>query len=193
MSVTPEALGAEIIRQSSLFLHLKEISPNTKWDDPRTPGPEKELNDLLIAVMKEAGWPSGAPYCAGFAEGVVVLAMRRLDVDESIVTKFRKLMTPHCMTSFANFKAVGKISQIPDAGAIWLAQHGTTDMGHAGIVRVAIGNGRMRTTEGNTSAEFIDDAKERQGDGIYSRERNMRLNGKLRTVGFVNPSAILSL
>lgn len=186
-------LGAEIIRQASLFLHLKEISPNSKWDDPRTPQPEKDLNDLLIKVMKEAGWGPGAPYCAAFAEGVTVLALRRLGVADGIIRAFRKLMTPHCMTSFANFKKVGAITQTPGPGSIWLARHGSTDMGHAGIVVKTTETGNMNTVEGNTSAEFVDTEKERQGDGIYARRRPMRGAGKLKTEGFIDPSAILAL
>jgi hypothetical protein len=194
MSLTAQNLAVEIKRQANLFLHLKEVVSNQRWDNPLTPSPEKALSDYLVAAMKEAGWPPGAPYCAAFAEAMVVLALRNLGADTALVNRFRGLMTPHCVTSFNNFNRLNLIESKPSSGAIWLARHGNTDSGHAGLVTsdYAYSSTRMATIEGNTSAEFITDDKERQGDGIYARTRTVQ-NGKLKTLGFISPVSVLSL
>lgn len=189
-----QVLGAEIVRQARIFLHLQEVVPNRKWDDPRTPEPEKALSELLSKEMQSAGWPPGAPYCAAFAEAVSVLAMRRLGVDEWSIFVYRKAFTPHCVTTFNNFQKLGAVSSVPAIGGVGLARWGKTSRGHCWVaVQPSKTFESMATIEGNTSAQFISHAKERQGDGIYERTRNTRQNGQLKTLGFVNPAHILGL
>lgn len=191
--ITPALLGAEIIRQASLYANLYEKRPNAEWDDPRTPEPERALNAQLIAVMQEAGWEAPWAYCAGFAEGMVILALRRLGYQSAQYSRVRKLITPHVMTTVRNLAGADALSAAPVPGCLWLARHGSTDKGHAGIAVNVRGGGTMTTIEGNTSSTYQGPEKDRQGDGIFYRERNWGSNGNLKTMGFLTPDAILRL
>ena len=190
--VTPAILAAEIIRQAKLYENLLERRPNAEWDDPRTPDAERALNAQLNAVMAEAGWEAPWPYCMSFAEGMVILALLRLGYQSAQFSRVRKLITPHVMTTVRNLSGIKALSARPVEGALWLARHGSTDRGHAGIV-VANFTGTMTTIEGNTSSTFESAEKDRQGDGVFRRARNWESNGKLKTMGFLTPEAIMSL
>ena len=101
-------------------------------------------------------------------------------------------MTPHCVTSAGNFKQVGLLSREAAIGAVWLARHGSTSNGHAGLV-TAISPTTMATIEANTSLDATTPAKEREGDWITTRLRDPATNGKLRTLGFISPADIVRL
>ncbi len=186
------SLGREIIRQASLYENLLECRSNAEWDNPATPEAERALNAQLTAVMKEAGWEAPWAYCMSFAEGMVILALRRLGYRPEQTTRLRKLITPHVMTTVRNLSATDHLSVLPVTGALWMARHGSTDKGHAGIV-IHTRQGGMTTIEGNTSSTYQGPDCDRQGDGIFRRERNWETNGGLKTMGFLSPEHILRL
>ena len=101
-------------------------------------------------------------------------------------------MTPHCVTSAGNFGKLRLLSPTAAPGAIWLARHGSTSNGHAGIV-TALRGVSMATIEGNTSLDPSSDAKEREGDWITARIRPLKGSGSLVTLGFITPASILKL
>ena len=72
-------------------------------------------------------------------------------------------MTSHCVTSAGNFRARKLPTVKPVRGAVWLARHGATSDGHAGIVAAASGKS-MSTIEANTSLDPATPAKDREGD-----------------------------
>lgn len=189
--LAPEVLAHAIIREASRFIGLREVKPNTDWDNPSTPGPDTALARELRALMRPSPWEEGWAYCAAFAEGVVAAALLRL-VPPAETARFRAVMGPHCVTAAGAFRARGLLTQSPQPGSIWLARHGTTSNGHAGIVCTTKGT-KMATIEANTSLDPSTPAKEREGDWITNRLRGTQLNGSLRTLGFVTPDAILSL
>lgn len=189
--ITSAQLGAEIVRQASLYQNLLETRPNTEWDNPATPEPERALSNQLKAVMGEAGWEAPWAYCAAFAEGMVILACRRLGFEEVKISRIRKLMTPHVMTTARNLAKAGLLDDLPSPGSVWLARHRETDKGHAGIVVTRTDPYAMRTIEGNTVGSFKDSASDRQGDGIFLRHRARLANGDLNTQGFFNPDKML--
>lgn len=184
-----EALGHEIIRQASRFIGLREVRPNADWDNPKTPQRDAALADELRLLMRPAPWEPGWAYCAAFCEGVVTEALRALGVSPAA---FARVMTPHCVTSAANFKARGLLTSEPEAGAIWLARHGSTSNGHAGIFTARRGTS-MATIEANTSLDPDTPEKDREGDWITTRLSYLKGRGSLATLGFINPSAILKL
>ena len=106
--------------------------------------------------------------------------------------RWTKLMTPHCVTSARNFRARNLLTDKPARGAVWLARHGKTANGHAGIVTAASGRS-MSTIEANTSLDPTTSAKDREGDWITTRVRSVGGTGRLKTMGFVTPESILKL
>ena len=98
------------------------------------------------------------------------------------------------MTSYRAFKERGLIHDTPSPGSLWLAQHGQTDQGHAGIVVRTESVVQMITIEANTSADpNASGAQNREGDWITQRIRNRTGAGDLHTRGFVRPASILKL
>ena len=119
-----EQLGHEIIRQASRFIGLREVKPNADWDNPQTPQRDATLAGELRALMRPSPWEEGWAYCAAFAEGVVTAALKALGSTADQIAKWQRVMTPHCVTSAANFKSRGLLSDDPETGAVWLARHG---------------------------------------------------------------------
>lgn len=186
------ALSSAIIRQASKFIGLREVIPNAKWDNPRTPGKETELCAELIAMMRPSPWQPGWAYCAAFCEGVVVAALREVGASERQVGKFAKVMGPHCVSAARAFGALKLLDKKPSPGAIWLARQGRTASGHAGIVTASMGN-RVATIEANTSLDSTDSSKDREGDWITTRLFTATGRGTLHTLGFVTVAGILEL
>jgi hypothetical protein len=149
----------------------------------------KELREL----MRPTPWQEGWAYCAAFAEGMVVSALRRLGAQEAQIRRFAKHHTAHVMTNARAFRGLDLLSGVPTPGALWFARHGATDRGHEGICLTGAQNGRMSTVEANTSLDPSSPEKEREGDWITTRVRGVRSNGTLKTQGFLPVSAILAL
>lgn len=190
--MTSADLSNAIVRTASRFIGLREVKANAEWDNPATPGSETALSGELRAMMRPAPWEPGWAYCAAFAEGVVTTALRSLGATPDEVARFASVMSPHCVTAANRFRQRGLLSQLPAPGAIWLARHGSTSNGHAGLV-TAISPTTMATIEANTSLDATTPAKEREGDWITTRLRDPATNGKLRTLGFITPEAVTML
>ena len=190
--MTSDALATAVMRQASRFIGLREVKPNSDWDNPSTTGPDRALVDELRSLMRSSPWEPGWAYCAAFCEGMVLAALRSLSATPEQIKRWQSAMTPHCVTSAANFGKLGLLSPTATLGAIWLARHGATSNGHAGIV-TAVRGVSMSTIEGNTSLDPSSDAKEREGDWITARIRPLKGSGSLVTLGFITPAAILKL
>ena len=190
--MTSDALATAVMRQASRFIGLREVKPNAEWDNPSTAGPDRALVDELRSLMRSSPWEPGWAYCAAFCEGMVIAALRSLSATPEQIKRWQSAMTPHCVTSAANFGKLGLLSPTATLGAIWLARHGNTSNGHAGIV-TALRGVTMSTIEGNTSLDPSTDAKEREGDWITARIRPLKGSGSLVTLGFITPAAILKL
>jgi hypothetical protein len=192
MKVTPEVLGDQIIREAGRFVGLREVRRNSDWDNPKTPERDTALAAELKRLMRPSPWEEGWSYCASAVEGWVVAALQALDFPDAKIARWRKVMTPHCVTSAGNFRARGLLTERPVRGAIWLARHGSTSNGHAGIVTATSGRS-MSTIEANTSLDPTTAAKDREGDWITTRLRGAGGTGSLKTMGFVSPASILAL
>ncbi|MCB1275026.1 hypothetical protein [Prosthecobacter sp.] len=190
--MTSDQLAQGIIRHASRFVGLREVKPNANWDNPSTPGPDRALVDELRSLMRQSPWEEGWAYCAAFAEGMVLAALRSLAATPTQIKRWQQTMTPHCVTSAGNFRKLGLLSASAEPGSIWLARHGRTSKGHAGLVTTVRGLS-MATIEGNTSIDPSTSAKEREGDWITNRIRFLKGSGTLNTLGFVTPTSILKL
>lgn len=187
-----ERLGAQIIREAGRFVGLREVKSNAVWDDPTTHGPDAVLSEVLSKMMRPSPWEPGWAYCAAFAEGVVVTALRNIGYMPDEISRFAKVMSPHCITAARNFRERGLLMNEAAPGSIWLAQHKGTSNGHAGIVTACRGNS-LATIEANTSLDASDPRTDREGDWITTRLFHWRGRNALQTLGFVTPKAILKL
>lgn len=179
----------EIIRNAKRFTGLREVKPNAEWDNPKTPTRESMLSEELRKLMRPSPWEPGWAYCAAFCEAVVSAAIAHLGTPEQ-VQKFRDSMNSGVLASRNRFRELGMLSKFPSPGSIWLAQHGSTNNGHAGIV-VSLTEVNLCTIEANTSLDSTDSAKDREGDWITGRVFGHSGRGTLKTVGFVTPASIL--
>ena len=192
MNVSPETLGDQIVREAGRFVGLREVRQNSDWDNPKTPERDTALAEELRQLMRPSPWEEGWAYCAAYTEGVITAALRVLGFSETKIKRWSKVMTPHCVTSAGNFRGRGLLTEKPVRGALWLARHGTSSNGHAGIVTATSGRS-MSTIEANTSLDPTTSAKDREGDWITTRLRSVSGTGNLRTMGFVTPASILAL
>jgi len=193
--ITETALANMILKIALEFVGLKEIKPNARFDDPKTPGVDVEKCERLRAMMRPAPWKEGWAHCAAFVEGVVCEALRRCGATEEMVQRFARIHGAHVMTNVREVIRLGLLSPAPSIGALWLAQFGSTSKGHEGIVQVPVVNpGRMTTVESNTSAGPAQTANgDREGDWITSKSRSHRTNGKLKTRGFLSIASIIKI
>lgn len=189
-----DTLALAILGNARRFVGLKEVKPNAQWDNPATPGPDTELVQELLRRMRKAPWPDGAAYCAAFAEAMIVAGLEQCGATPEQIQRFARVMGAHCMTSYRAFRDLGLIHDTPTPGSLWLAQHGSTDQGHAGLVIRTEDTSRMMTIEANTSSDpNASGAQNREGDWITQRIRNRTGAGDLHTRGFVRPASILRL
>ena len=84
--MTSDQLAQGIIRHASRFVGLREVKPNANWDNPSTPGPDRALVDELRSLMRQSPWEEGWAYCAAFAEGMVLAALRSLAATPTQIT-----------------------------------------------------------------------------------------------------------
>lgn len=189
----PATFTRALISVATDFVGLVEVESNATWDDPTTAPVEVEKSRLLSSTMSLYGWDPGEPYCAGLLGAVVTLACRKLGLDD---TEFRRIWTAHCMTNVRKFARLKLLdpATAPTEGALMLMRRGDTENGHAAIVQAVDGlypNRTLATVEGNTSRTLK--GSQRQGDGIFTKVRNVNRNGDLITQGFVSVKALLTL
>jgi hypothetical protein len=194
VTLTAEVLGNQIVREAGRFVGLREVKPNAAWDNPKTPGPDAQLVLELKSLMRPSPWQEGWAYCAAFAEAMVRIALIRLAITPKEAAKFLDVMSPGVLVTFNRFKERKLISPNPAIGAIWLARHGSTAQGHAGIVTSrSLAAVNISTVEGNTSLDSRDPTQDREGDWITPRTFPTSGRGDLHTLGFITPEAILKL
>lgn len=184
-------LTKRIITNATNLVGLVEVKENSHWDNPKTPFRDVDLDVWLRTWMgKVSGWEPGAPYCVAMDGAVVAASLYQLGLEYE---KFLDHWTAGVMNNVEAMKKLNLLESKPSLASVWLAQHGDSWQGHAGIVLVpSIPN--MTTIEGNTSAgPTADEASQRQGDGIWIRTFPTTGRGDLHTRGFMPVSSILAL
>ena len=190
LAAPADKLARLIIAEARRYCGLREVKPNASWDNPDTPGPDTALVAELRAGMRQSPWEDGWAYCAAFAEHIIAAALLKWGASQAQIAKWHATMSPHCMTAVRSFRLLRLLSTTSVPGALWLARHGTTENGHAGLVELSHAP-QMDTIEANTSSG--QSGSQRDGDWITTRLRPISGPGDLRTQGFVHPSSILRL
>lgn len=88
----------------------------------------------------------------------------------------------HCLTVFRESQS--KVVKDPQPGDLIIWRFGNTSNGHVGIIEKLLGEGRCMTIEGNTSNS---QSVEREGDGVFSKNRSLKGSEQMRVVGFIRP------
>lgn len=157
----------------------KETRNNAEWS--------KHTDKLLKYMKQVSGWGPGAAYCAACIGGAIIATLEKYGETKAIAL-FRKHYTAHCMTNVRRAKALGVLSSKPAPFAIMLFQKGSTEQGHAAMVKRQVRKGSsILTMEGNTGA-----GGGREGDGFYSKTRVDGASGSLIVRGYVHLAALLS-
>ena len=197
MLLTRNIIGAEIVRQAERFVGLYERVNNAVWDDPTTPGQDARA-DELVRVMQQAGWQPGLAYCAAFAKAMWLLAYAHLGAQPEALHILGRMLSLHCLTTWANAKAEKRNYQglRPAPGSIALWQHEQTTNGHAGLATAMGGiaaSYAFSTIEGNTMPGVVDLSVDREGrghgDGVFRKVRVMNYQQEtgLHLLGFIEP------
>jgi hypothetical protein len=161
------------------------------------------MNDLAIALITEAhrwvgvteisgnnsgeyvqmfqktvdGIASKEPWCMAFAQFCIS------QIEKKYKVKSKIFKTEHCLTAWN--KSPHEIrSNEPIIGSVAIWQHGITTNGHCGIVVSLCAHG-FSTIEGNTSSS--DKKIEREGDGVYLKNRSNFGEKTMNLVGFLLP------
>lgn len=187
-SLSAELAVAEIIiRNAKRFTGLYETVSNAEWDDPTTPGIDARARELRAALIA-SGLRPGDAYCMTFAKAIWSISYAEAAAPVALIAKIRTLLSPSVMNSFTACRAQGLITTRPVPGAIFFMRKGDSWSGHAGIV-TAVGATSFSTAEGNTSPRPNTPEADREGDGVFEKERSLRISrtAGLWLCGFLNP------
>ena len=137
---------------------------------------EKENRGKYIDLFQQTtGAPLGSPWCMSFVQSLVAFIENRAGEN--------KLPTgAGCVDVYTRAPDSMKVV-VPQRGDIIVWKHLDSMAGHCGII-TRVGAEFYATIEGNTSGgKGID----RNGDGIYARQRSKKPAGTLQILGFLRP------
>lgn len=133
-------------------------------------GPEVEKFQQAVD-----GKAQGEPWCMSFAQYAIKAA------ESATNTKSKVFSSEHCMTVWNRSPKELRLSK-PQPGSLVIWQHGNSSKGHVGIVEKVHPDGTFTTIEGNTGGGK---GVNREGDGVYRRERTQNGAGNMKVVGFL--------
>lgn len=172
-------IGELIVRTAEQYLGQREKPGNMGFIDP-----------AFDKKMRARGFRNGWAWCCLANELVYVEAYE--EYKPGLVPLLNKLFSPHCMTTYNNFKKDGtfKVGTVPVVGAMAFyesVKNGKPlpgNPGHTCIVTAAVTNGHIKTIDGNSN-----DEGSREGYEMCRRERGIKTKvaDGLRFVGFVYP------
>lgn len=151
-----------LVHEAQNWIGVKEVGDNS--------GPEVEMFQKAVNAH-----PQKESWCADFVIFCVQQVEKKLGVKSAL---FR---SEHALDLW--FKSPVNMRQMtPSAGCVVIWQHGTTSLGHAGIVEAVAKDGNMTTIEGNTGNGI---GVVREGDGAYRRFRTPTGSPAMHVVGFL--------
>lgn len=176
-------IGAKVISSAARFVGLTEVRSNTSWDLIVTAGKDAIAEEFHAELLR-VGWQDGWPYCAAFCE----VAWKMAYQGRPELPKVRTMLTPGVLQSFHNAAEQGWTSKEPKIGAIGIMRNGETEHGHAFLIRGWTSD-KIATIEANTSPASGDPLRDREGDGVYMKERNFVFapTTGLHLIGFIHP------
>ena len=172
--VSAATLQERVIINSARYLHVRELQNNNR-------GPE------IDTWLKYLGLPMGQPYCAAF----VVYNYHEAGYNLPRIGRC-SLLWQRCRdnglryTTFTAEDVSFGIRRINPADAvIWRNGNGPGQNwnGHAGLALDQINRAAFRSREGNTQPGNA--GSQREGGGVYDRERPLGFGASFRVVGFI--------
>lgn len=147
-------------------------------------GPEVELFQKAVD-----GKSQGEAWCLAFIQFCIKKAEERFESEFGEPVNHWMYPTEHCMTLWNKMPLESKLKELPHAGCLVVWQHfkdgQPTSSGHIGLITEILGVNRVKTIEGNTSPNLTGD--QRNGDGVYEKERSLLSKGSLQLKGFIMP------
>ncbi len=160
----------------ALFLLAAQSAVGIKESGGNNHGPLVELMQKTVDGSADA-----EPWCMGFVQTCLAYAEAKTGIQSPIIP------SEHCLTVWNTTRQAMRVKELPLPGAIIIWRHGSTTMGHTGIVVGTDGN-IMRAVEGNTESGDDGGGKVlRDGGGVYSTIRSIRGSGNMSVVGFLKP------
>jgi len=160
-----------LIREAQRWEGIKEVGGDNKGQ--------------VVEMLQKAvdGKAQGEPWCLGFAQFCIQQIDLEFDAIMMCSSNHANLpATEHCMTLWNGVDHI-KQTQTPEPGCLVVWAFGDTGNGHIGIVTEVNGD-TFKTIEGNTS----DGAGiNREGNGVYSRERKLTSGENFKIKGFIKP------
>jgi hypothetical protein len=124
------------------------------------------------------GKAQGESWCMGFVQYCVTKAATNLGGKPVLYT------SESCMTVWAKTPVIHRFTT-PEVGRIIIWRHGNGPQGHTGIVTKLIDANTIETIEGNTGGDGK--TVEREGDGVYRKQRSLKGSGNMMVMGFIAP------
>lgn len=145
-----------------------------KWIGVREEGGDNRGPQVEAFQRAVDGKASGEPWCMAFVQ----FCLKQVGLDRFVYP------SEHCLTVWWKSEKAQRINK-PELGCLVFWQHaGQEAAGHVGIVAEVFSDGRFMSIEGNTGAG---PGVEREGDGVYLRERSPSGTSVMHVVGFLRP------
>ena len=158
--------------------NLELVEEARKWigvteDKSKGDNRGKEVEMFQKAVDGKA---QGESWCMAFVQFCIK------QVEERNKIQCLAYKSEHCLTVLRESKM--KVVKDPQPGDLIVWRFGNTANGHVGIVEKLLDGGRVMTIEGTTSDS---QSVERNGDGVFSKNRSLAGSESMRVVGFIRP------
>lgn len=160
MHLTPSNNApADIVAYTRQWIGIKEIGTNDGWED-----------DVLTALMKQAGWLKDEAWCATFCRMVWL----NVYAGDPIEKEIKRVLSKSVMRTYQNAKesSLLKVQNLPVVGGIVLWGTGK-GRGHAGIIESVVDEVKVRTIEGNTNR-----VGSNEGDTVMQKYRTLQPRAK---------------
>lgn len=179
------ALTSAIVREAARWVGLRETRANELWSPA-------QRGAAFRAGLESVGWRPGWAYCASFVRLVVRDAMRSVGADETLIREYLRLQGHGVVLSWRAFETRRLTTRTPTPGSVFYMRKGRTALGHAGIVTATLPAGVIETIEANTSPQPTTSAADRDGQGVYRRQRRLdfRETKGLWLLGFAHPAGL---
>jgi len=165
----PKAVTREILARVLVDEAKRWIGTTEKGGDNK--GPEVEKFQKAVD-----GKASGEPWCMAFVQFCIG------QIEQAYGKQSNVFKSEHCLTVWNKSPSALRRPK-PEQGCLIVWAMGTTGAGHVGIVDEVVDEKWCWTIEGNTSDSS---SVERNGDGVYRKLRNYRLDSaKMSVKGFL--------
>lgn len=158
--------------------NLLLVEEATKWLGVIEDKHKGDNKGVEVELFQKAvdGKAQGESWCMAFVQ----YCIKQIEIEFKIQCLVYK--SEHCLTVFRNSQP--KVVKEPQPGDLIIWRFGNTDKGHVGIIKEILPGKRVITIEGNTSDS---QAVEREGDGVFEKNRSLLGSDQMRVVGFIRP------